>query len=257
MSKPRNRAIPLVAVVVLLALAGVGLWWWFTRPAADQAGRLSGSVETTRYQVSATLAGIVGEVLVTEGDAVKAGDPLVRLDDTALRLGVEQAASGVDAATALVTQKESDGTDAEIAEAKARQAQAEAGLQLAQFQLSQATITAPHDGVAITVTTNAGQAAGAGRTLVTLADPEDVWVRAFVPEPQLGTISVGTKLQVSTDGVDPVEGTVTWISSQPEFTPNNVETADQRVRLVFQFRVQLPTDATGYRAGQPVDVFLP
>ncbi len=257
MSKLGNRAVPVLAVLVVLGLVGAGLWWWIATPAEEESRSVWGSVETTRYQTSSTIAGLVEEVLVAEGDAVMAGHPLVRLDDTALRLAVEQATSGVDAAKALVAQHEADGTDAEVAEAKARQAQAEAGLQLAEFQLAQAVISAPHDGVVITVTTNAGQAAAAGRTLVTLSDLTDVWVRAFVPQPDLGSIDVGTKLQVSAAGADSVEGTVTWVSTEPEFTPNSVQTKDQRARLVYQFRVQLPSDAVGYRAGQPVDVFLP
>lgn len=257
MSRRRSRAVPVVVAIVVVALAGAGLWWWFTRPSGDGAHSLGGSVESTQYQVSATIAGLVGEVPAATGDTVAAGDVLVRLDDTALKLAVDQAASGVDAAKALVAQKEADGTDAEVAEARARQAQAEAGVRLAEVQLAQATITAPHAGIVTTVTTNAGQAAAPGRTLVTISDPADSWVRAFVPEPQLGAIAVGTKVQVTGDAAQPVEGTITWISSSPEFTPNNVETRDQRVRLVFQFRVQLPADAAGYRAGQPVDVLLP
>ena len=53
------------------------------------------------------------------------------------------------------------------------------------------------------------------------------------------------------------DGTITWVSSQPEFTPTNVQTRDQRVRLVFEFRVQLPVGTSGFLPGQPVDVALP
>ncbi len=257
MSERRRPPVPAIAVVVLLLLVGAGAWWWFGRPAADEERRVSGSVETTSYQVAATIAGQVAEVLVSEGDTVKAGDPLVRLDEKPLKLGVDQASAGVDAAKALVRQKQDDGTKAEIAEAKARESQANAGLKLAKTQLGYATLKAPNDGTVITVTTNVGQTAAPGRTLVTLADPTDAWVRAFVPEPMLGSIKVGQQVRVSGEGASDTEGTITWISSEPEFTPNNVETRDQRVRLVFGFRVQLPDGASGFLPGQPVDVTLP
>jgi HlyD family secretion protein len=257
MSKRRRPPVPAVAVVVLLLLVGVGVWWWLDRPTPDEERRVSGSVETTRYQVAATISGQVAEVLVSEGDTVKAGDPLVRLDEKPLKLAVDQASAGVDAAKALVRQKQDDGTKAEVAEAKARETQAKAGLNLAKTQLGYATLKAPHDGVVVTVTTNAGQAAAPGRTLVTLSDPADVWVRAFVPEPLLGSIRVGTPVRVSADGASDVDGEITWISSEPEFTPNAVETRDQRVRLVYAFRVQLPASASGFLPGQPVDVTLP
>ncbi len=257
MSTRRRPAVPLVAVVVLLLLAGVGAWWWFTQPDAEAAHRVSGSVETTQYQVSSVLAGQVAKVLVGEGDQVKAGDPLVKLDETSLKLGVDQANAGVDAARALVKQQKDDGTDAEVAEAKAREAQAKAGVKLAKTQLGYATMTAPSDGTVITVTTNAGQTAAPGRTLVTIADPNDAWVRAYIPQPMLGSINVGDQVRVSADGVEAVDGQITWVSSKPEFTPNNVETRDARVRLVFEFRIQLPKQAPGFMPGQPVDVILP
>lgn len=257
MSKSRRPPVPAIAVVVLLLLVGVGVWWWLDRPSPDEEQRVSGSVETTNYQVAAAISGQVAEVLVSEGDTVKAGDPLVRLDEKPLKLGVDQASAGVDAAKALVRQRQDDGTKAEIAEAKAREAQATAGLKLAKTQLGYTTLKAPTDGTVITVATNVGQTAAPGRTLVTLADPADTWVRAFVPEPMLGSIKVGQQVRVSGEGASDVEGTITWISSEPEFTPNNVETRDQRVRLVFGFRVQLPEGASGFLPGQPVDVTLP
>lgn len=253
----RRPPVPLVAVVVLLLLAGVGAWWWFTQPSPEDARRVSGSVDTTRFQVAPVIAGQVTEVLVSEGDQVKAGDPLVKLDPTPLKLAVDQASAGVDAAAALVAQKQDDGTKAEIAEAKAREAQAKAGLKLAKTQLGYATLTAPGDGTVVTVTTNAGQVAAPGRTLVSLSDPQDTWVRAFVPEPMLGDVRVGQPVRVSTDGGEAADGTITWVSSQPEFTPTNVQTRDQRVRLVFEFRVQLPAGTSGFLPGQPVDVTLP
>ncbi len=262
--------------IILLAVAGFFLWQHFS----------TGAVEGSAYvQSVATITGVgyagmnnryagvveakevieinpdsdlkIKECFVAAGDPVKAGDPLVRLDEKPLKLGVDQASAGVDAAKALVRQRQDDGTKAEIAEAKAREAQATAGLKLAKTQLGYTTLKAPTDGTVITVATNVGQTAAPGRTLVTLADPADTWVRAFVPEPMLGSIKVGQQVRVSGEGASDVEGTITWISSEPEFTPNNVETRDQRVRLVFGFRVQLPEGASGFLPGQPVDVTLP
>lgn len=255
MAERRRPPVPVI-VLVVLALAGGGTWWWSTQQAAAQPDRIAGSVEATQYAVASVISGKVAEVKVAEGDTVRAGDTVVTLDPTALHLGVDQAKAGVAAAQALVTQRLDDGTDAEVAEARARQAQAEAAVKLAEVQLGHATLTAPLGGTVVTVTTNVGQAATPGRTLVTILDPSDVWVRAYVPEPRLAAVSVGAVVHVSGDGLTPRDGTVTWVSAEPEFTPNNVETRDQRTKLVYQIRVHLPADAA-LKPGQPVDVTLP
>ena len=257
MSAKRRPPVPVIVLLVLL-LAGGGAWWWWSsqQAAADPPNRLSGSVEATQYTAASVIGGRVAEVLVDEGAVVKAGDPLVRLDATPLQLAVDQASAGVDAAKAVVTQKQDDGTKAEVAEAQARQAQAEAAVKLAEVQLGYATIAAPHDGTVVTVTTNAGQNAAPGRALVTLVDTGDVWLRAYVPEPQLAAAKLGTTVQVSGDGLEPRDGEITWVAAQPEFTPNSVETRDQRTKLVYQVRVKV--DAGGVlKPGQPVDVTLP
>lgn len=253
----RRRLVPLVVLLVAL-LGGGAAWWWSTqRASADPPNRLSGSVEATQYTAASVVAGRVAEVHVAEGAVVKADDPLVTLDAAPLHLAVDQANAGVEAAKALVRQKQDDGTDAEVAEARARQAQAEASVALAQVQLGYATIAAPHDGTVVTVTTNAGQAAAPGRTLVTLLDTGDVWVRAYVPEPQLGAAALDTTVTVSGDGIAPREGHITWVASRPEFTPNTVETRDQRTKLVYELRVALDGTDGVLKPGQPVDVTLP
>ncbi len=255
MAARRRPPIPVI-VVLVLALAGGGYWWWSSHQAAPVTNRLAGSVESTQYTVAATASGKVVEVTAKEGAVVKAGDVLVKLDPAPWQLAVDQAQAGVDAAKALVTQKTADGTDAEVAEARARQAQAEAALKLAQVQLGYATISAPHDGTIVTVTTNAGQSAAPGRALATLIDTGDVWVRAYVPEPQLGKVTVGATVAVSGDGVAARSGKVTFVASAPEFTPNNIETAEQRTKLVYEVRVAVDGAGGVLKPGQPVDVTL-
>ena len=122
MAAHKRPPIPVI-VLVVLALVGGGTWWWWwtsTHPATP-ANQLSGVVETTEYQVAATLAGRIASVEAAEGDQVKAGQVLVKLDTEALDLGVKQAKAGVDAAKAALKQARDDkDSDAEIAAAKAK-----------------------------------------------------------------------------------------------------------------------------------------
>jgi len=256
--RPPKALIPVV--VLVLVAAGVGGWfWWQARTGASSGTTaLTGIVESTSYQVSALTSARVAEVAVTEGDTVRAGDVLVRLDDTALGLQVDQADAGLTAAKAAVQQAERDNASAaDLAAARARQKQAEAAVSLARTQRDNATVTAPHAGTVSVVATNAGQAAAPGRTLITLVDTTDPFVRVYLPEPRLGEAHVGQQVAVTSD-IDTLvrTGTVTSIASDPEFSPNNVVTKDQRVTLVYQVRVRIDDTSGALTAGLPVDVAL-
>jgi len=258
MATHKRPPVPVIVLVVLL-LVGGGVWWWWTatNPAeADTTLRASGTAESREYQVAPALTGRVTEVKVAEGDTVSDGQELVLIDARALELQVDQARQGVKAAEAAVKNAEDDedATKADVSAAKARKAQAQAAVELATLQLSYATVTAPRGGVVVSVTTNAGQNTAPGRALLTLTDPTDVFVRVFVPEARIGEVSVGQPVTIATDGTDETTtGTVSFIASSAEFTPNTVQTEDQRTTLVFEVRVQVD-DPDALRAGMPADV---
>lgn len=257
MARHKRPPIPVIVLVVLL-LAGGGVWWWWTSQAveADQTLRASGTAESREFQVSPALTGRIDEVKVAEGDTVKTGDELVLLDRRALELQRQQAEQGVKAAKAAVTNAEddSDATKADIAAAKARQAQAEAAVELAELQLSFATVTSPRDGQVVSLVADPGQNAAPGRALLTLTDPSEVFVRVFVPEPRIGEVTVGQRVSIASPNLAAeVAGTVSFVAAEAEFTPNTVQTEDQRTTLVFEVRIRVE-DPDTLRAGMPADV---
>ena len=259
MANGQPKRPPVVAIVLVLVLvaAGVGGYFWWRSQQTTQSSALTatGAVESTEYQIASAIAGRVTTVTVGEGDRVKAGAVLAKLDSAAMRLQVEQAAEGVTAAKAAVTQANDTGTDADVAAAKARLAQAKAGVKLAQVQLGYATVTAPHAGVVVAVAANAGQNASPGKTIVTLTDTTDLFVRVFVPETRIGDVKLGRSVKVTTDSASSAyTGHVDFIASQSEFTPNNVETKDQRVKLVYEVRIRIIDTSGTLKAGMPVDV---
>lgn len=251
---------PAPVIVLVLALLATGGWWWWhtTHPAAAaSSAALSGQVEARQYDIASAIAGRVTTVSVAEGDQVKAGAPIIALDTAALQLQVTQAEQGVLAAQAAVTNAKDDGTKADVAAAEARVEQANAAVALAKVQLGYATVTAPRDGRVVSVSTNVGQNAAPGRILASIVDLRDLFVRVYVPETRIGTVSVGQSVTVSFDSAgSPVQGTVTFVSAQAEFTPNTVQTAEQRAKLVYEVRVTI-SDASGtLKPGMPVDVTL-
>lgn len=240
----------MIAVLVLVA-AGVGgyVWWRSTHLVLLRLDRPAGG------QVAAAIGGRVTKVDPSEGDSVAKGQTVVVLDSKTLKLQVDQAEQGVKAAEAALTNAKDKGSDADIAAAKARVKQAKTNVDLAKVQLGYATVRAPHAGVVVTVTTNAGQNTSPGKTLLTLSDPNDLFVRVFVPETRIGAVTIGQRAAVTTDSLTAiVPGTVSFISSQAEFTPNNVETADQRTKLVFEVRIRISDSSGALKAGMPVAV---
>ena len=252
----RRPPVAVLVIVLLLVAGGLGYWWWSSQQTAmSDTLTASGAVEQTEYQIAPAMAGRIETVTVGEGDSVKAGAVIARLDRRALTLQLAQTVAGVDAAKAGVTQAKNDGTKAEVKAAKARLAQAQAAVKLAKVQLTYATVTAPQAGVVSAVAANAGQNASPGKTIATISDTNDLFVRVFVPETRIGDVKLGAAATVKTDSSDVTyPGVVEFIASQAEFTPNNVETKEQRVKLVYEVRVRLDDTSGVLKAGMPVDV---
>lgn len=250
--RPPRAAIAIV--VLVLVAAAVGAWWWFTQRTTGAEQTLSGTIEGTEYRVAPAIAGRIETVTVAEGDRVKAGDVLVRLDDDAFRLQIKQAQAGVRAAKAQVTQAKDDGTDAEVAAAKAQLEQAKAAVELAKVQLRYATVKSPHAGIVVAVSGNAGENASPGKTVLTLLDQAGPYVRFYVPETRIGEIALGDKVRtVASDGRI-YDATVDFIAAQAEFTPTNVETKEQRAKLVYETRASIDEPNEFLKPGMPVDV---
>lgn len=137
-------------------------------------------------------------------------------------------------------------------------AQLRAQLAVVDAQLRETKLTAPGASVLEVLNVKVGDVLAANQEMATLLLPQHTWVRVFVPEPWLGRIAVGQAVQVRVDsfpGKDFV-GTVEQIARAAEFTPRNVQTADERVKQVFGVKVRL-NNTTELRAGMAADVFFP
>ena len=98
-----------------------------------------------------------------------------------------------------------------------------------------------------------------GAPVLTLQDPDDRWVRIYVAEDRIGRVNVGQSAQITSDSwPDKVyEGRVVYIGSEAEFTPRNVQTSEERTRLVYPVKVRITADASfDLKPGTPADVLL-
>lgn len=134
----------------------------------------------------------------------------------------------------------------------------QANLQLFSIRLADMTLIAPVSGIIQSRILEPGEMAGPNQPVFTLAVTDPKWVRAYIPEPELGKIHVGITARVVSDSFPdaPVEGWVGYISPVAEFTPRTVQTEDLRTQLVYEVRVFVNDNSDTLRLGMPVTVTI-
>jgi len=144
----------------------------------------------------------------------------------------------------------------QIAAAEANVRALEATLAKAEWELSQKRQAAPQAGLVFDTLYREGEWVAAGRPVVALLPPQNIKVRAFVPERQIGAIQPGERVRVTVDGVrEPFIGRVSFISPQAEYTPPVIYSQGSRDKLVFMIEAIFdPKSAVNLHPGQPVDV---
>jgi HlyD family secretion protein len=311
-------------------------------PPADRV-RVSGQIEATDVQVSSQVGGRLLELHVGEGDRVKAGDLIARLDaadaqlslarvkadrdqaDAQLRLLLAGArAEDIRQAEAQVATVEADvrAADSELAAAQAdvdrfesllasnsgsrkqrddavtrrdvakahaqgardrvraagesvtrlragsrreeidgaRARIAAAVAQLATWEkaIADATVTTPMAGVVSEKLADVGEILQPRAPIVAVTDLEHVWANVYVDEPVVPRLRLGQPATVFTDaGGAGLSGTVSYISSKAEFTPRNVQTAEDRSKLVYRIKVSVNNRGGTLKAGMPVEAEIP
>jgi HlyD family secretion protein len=140
--------------------------------------------------------------------------------------------------------------------AEFRVEQAKAALQASQERLKNTVIYAPMSGVILKKNVEIGEIVTSGLPIYTIGDLEHPWIKVYVKEARLGLVKLGQQAQITIDSYpDKVyEGTVTFISSEAEFTPKTVQTQEERVKLVFGVKISVQNVNGDLKPGMPADV---
>jgi HlyD family secretion protein len=257
----RKRIIPIV--VVIIVAAGIGYYWWTTygggSAAANAALGGSGTIEAQQIAVTPQMAGRIITAPNQEGIAVKTGDVLYELDPSVIKLQIASLDTAIKAALANYNHVKGDSssTKADKQAAKTQWEQAVLAKQMAEVQLTYATIHAPMDGTLTNIAQKAGENAVPGTTLAMMSQVQSLTVTIYVPETQIGQVKMGQSGTITTDSTTKqYNGRVTFIASQAEFTPSSVETKDQRTKLVFQVKLNITDADAQLKPGMPADVVL-
>jgi HlyD family secretion protein len=222
-------------------------------------------VDTARADVSAAKT----ELAAAEQDLerfesllrVNAGSRKQR-DDAATRRDVakdrvtaaESRVRGADEGTrrlrAGARREEIDGARARVAATAAQEASL-------QKTLADATLTAPIVGVVTDKLVEVGEVIAPRTPVAVITDLDHAWADVFVSEPSVPRIRVGQAATLFTDaGGDGIAGAITWISPKAEFTPRNVQTADERSKLVYRVRITVDNRAGMLKQGMPVEAVI-
>jgi len=139
--------------------------------------------------------------------------------------------------------------------AQAQIKEASTAIAVIETQIGYTQLVAPLSGVVLVKNAEAGEFVVPGGAVVSLGDVEKPWLKAFINENDLGKVKLGQKVSVTTDSYPGkvYPGKITFISSEAEFTPKNVQTAKERVKLVYRIKVSLENPRGELKPGMPAD----
>lgn len=320
----RNITIPFgtFTAAIWILLAGCG--------GNDGLIKASGTVEATEAQLGFQAVGRIENIFVDEGDSVRAGEVMARLDAAEMNARIEQAEAQADAARAVLSEMERGSRREEIAQARAARdaaqqrfndaardlermrtlhaggavsqeafdkaelahevaksqfeqaqeqfklveqgpraeriegaraqlAQAEAVVRTLQASLENMIIIAPFDGIVTVRHREQGETVPLGSPVLNLLNRNDRWIRIYVPETRIGELRIGQSATITFDTYPDksYRGEVVFIASQAEFTPKTVQTAEERIKLVYAVKVRIMEDPSyDLKPGVPADVEL-
>jgi len=324
---PRNpRFLAISAAVLLAALGAIAYRYadvvkgWVTSPGTAATILVSGNIEAHESVLGfKTVQSRIVELPFDEGQWVKAGTVIAKLDDSdyrqqvvisesALEVQRRQLATAEQNSAAAQRIVESDAADLDYKKADFERAEdlmrkgagtiqardlassvlkqanaiherdlalqnaagrqvdlaranvhnAKETLRMAQIVLDYTILRAPFDGVILVRQAELGEIMAPGTPVVTLADLDHVWLRAYINETDIGKVRYGQSVVVTTDTYPGKRypGRVSFISSQAEFTPKSVETHAERVTLVYRIRIDIDNPTHELVPGMPADAIL-
>jgi len=212
--------------------------------------RYAGTVEATDVDLSPRVSSQISTVTVREGDVVKAGQVLIELGCEDLKLAADIAAR--DFARSERLYKEGSTPFETFDRDRSRRDQTA-------LQVSWCRIAAPIDGTVLARLHEPGEWASPGTKLMSLADLDQVYAYAYVPQTVLHLISPGQDVSVYLPEASraPRRGKVAFIRPEAEFTPKNVQTREERTRLVYGVKLLLENADRVLKPGMPIEIALP
>lgn len=241
-----SKRLLIIAIVVVI---GIILFNWYLMP---KPFLYAGTLEVTKVDISARLAGAITEITVQEGDRVKPDEVVISLDCTDYKIAARLANQNYDRYIKLL--KPGWTTPEMIDKLKT-------DMQDANTRVGWCTMYSPIQGKVLSRYHEPGEWMTAGTKILTLANIRDIWAYIYVPQPKIAALSLGMKLTAYLPELNNriFEGTIIKINDEAEFTPKNVQTQTERERLIYGVKVSFlgSNDDEILKPGMTVEVKLP
>jgi HlyD family secretion protein len=266
-------------IIALIAGIAGGAYVYLRREKIIKSGavKVSGNIEATDVRLSFRVTGKITELLTDEGKTVKIGDVVARLDTDELTKVKAEADASLKAAQfqyeldkleyaraenllkegAIPAQKR-DFAKTKLDADKANIDKLQASLALADTRLGFADLTSNIDGFVLVKSAEAGEVVQVGAPVFTVADLRDIWVTAYINETDLGRVKLNQEAEVKTDTYPgkAYKGRVSFISQEAEFTPKQIQTTEERVKLVYRIKIQVDNTSLELKPGMPADGYI-
>lgn len=162
---------------------------------------------------------------------------------------------GIRASQSAAVQKQINQANTDIDSANADADRARAQLAEAQANRGDLTVVAPFDGIVATRAVEPGEVVSSGTTIITLINPNQIYLRAFVPEGEIGRVKVGEAARVYLDSNpnQPIEAEVSRVDPESTFTPENTYFQNERVKQVVGVKLLIKNPSGAAKPGMPAD----
>lgn len=243
-----KRRLPIL-ILLLLAAGGVAAWRVWVWKNGSHGFLYAGTIEADEVDLSSGVPSTIQSIDVKEGDRVKKGQALVRLDCNDVRVAAEQA--NTDFARSAALFKAGSLSKAAFDRAKTQRDDA-------QVRTGWCTIASPLDGTVLNVFHLAGEWARPGVNILSVADVSRVYAYVYVPQPMLARLSLRQPVVGRLPEMPErrFAGSIEYIRPEAEFTPKNVQTEDERERLVYGVKVRFEGSEGTLKPGMTIETDL-
>lgn len=208
----------------------IGLFFLLKNYFAAKKFEYAGTLETTKIDISSQLNSLILNVNVHEGDLVTENQALVSLNCKDVKLADELANINYDRSATLFA----SGTVSRDAFDQVKNAK-----EVADLRRTWCDISSPLTGTVLSRYHEPGELASVGTKILTLGNIKDIWAYIYVPQPDVASLKIGQKLKATLPELNNrvFIGTIIKINEEAEFTPKNVQTKNERERLIFGVKV--------------------
>jgi HlyD family secretion protein len=213
------------------------------------------AAESELQSATADLQRFEALLATNAGSRKQRDDAATRRDVAAARVkaAAERARAGAEALARLRAGARAE----EIAAARARVATVDAQIAALEKNRSDAVLASPVAGIVTSKLIDAGEVIAPRTPVVVVTDLDHAWANVYVDEPVVPRLKLGQPVVLFTDAGQRLEGRISFISPRAEFTPRNVQTAEERSRLVYRIKVATDNREGILKPGMPVEAELP